>query len=216
MYNPNGAEALNNDLCPNACEDKSAGRSANRLAFEAKQSAAAGWTEARIALLKKLWAEGKSGTDIATALAQQFPGFRKTRSAIIGKAHRLGLAERASPSRPARPAKRVARKHVGAGADKSQMKALIVAMKPRPEPLRESPVTPLPDADGARVTVTTARPGQCRYPYGDPKDADFCFCAHPTEEGATYCAAHRRLAYQPETPARRARGVRATLWAARS
>ena len=51
------------------------------------------WTEERVELLKKLWAEGLSASQIAGRLGGV------TRNAVIGKVHRLGLAGRATSSR---------------------------------------------------------------------------------------------------------------------
>ena len=52
-----------------------------------------GWTEERVELLKKLWADGLSASQIAAQLGGV------TRNAVIGKVHRLGLSGRAkSPS----------------------------------------------------------------------------------------------------------------------
>ena len=60
------------------------------------------WTDERVELLKKLWADGLSASQIAGELG----GI--TRNAVIGKVHRLGLSGRAkSPSssapRPRKP-----------------------------------------------------------------------------------------------------------------
>ena len=44
-----------------------------------------GWTDERVELLKKLWADGLSASQIAAELG----GI--TRNAVIGKVHRLGL-----------------------------------------------------------------------------------------------------------------------------
>lgn len=49
------------------------------------------WTEDRIATLKRLWADGKTATEIAAELGGT------SRNAVIGKAHRLGLEARPSP-----------------------------------------------------------------------------------------------------------------------
>ena len=59
------------------------------------------WTDERVELLKKLWADGLSASQIAGELG----GI--TRNAVIGKVHRLGLSGRAkSPSSAAqRPRK---------------------------------------------------------------------------------------------------------------
>ena len=63
-----------------------------------------GWTEERVELLKKLWADGLSASQIAGRLGEV------TRNAVIGKVHRLGLAGRATTSRlrSPRPRNRVA------------------------------------------------------------------------------------------------------------
>src|SRR6476661_6445286 len=60
------------------------------------------WTDERVELLKKLWGDGLSASQIAGELG----GI--TRNAVIGKVHRLGLSGRAkSPSsaspRPRKP-----------------------------------------------------------------------------------------------------------------
>ena len=64
-----------------------------------------GWTEERIEMLKKLWSEGFSASQIANELGGV------TRNAVIGKVHRLGLSGRAKApmtqsQRPKKPATR--------------------------------------------------------------------------------------------------------------
>ena len=61
------------------------------------------WTDERVTVLKKLWAEGHS----ASQIAKQLGGV--TRNAVIGKVHRLGLSGRATPSRPVKRPPRLAR-----------------------------------------------------------------------------------------------------------
>ena len=56
-----------------------------------------GWTEDRVDVLKRLWLEGLSASQIAKQL-----GGGVTRNAVIGKVHRLGLSGRAAPSQPVR------------------------------------------------------------------------------------------------------------------
>ncbi len=46
------------------------------------------WTDERVELLKKMWIEGKSASQIAKELGSV------TRNAVIGKVHRLGLSSR--------------------------------------------------------------------------------------------------------------------------
>ena len=59
------------------------------------------WTEERVAILSKLWADGLSASQIAGELGGV------TRNAVIGKVHRLGLSGRAKPASSS--AKRVKR-----------------------------------------------------------------------------------------------------------
>ena len=44
------------------------------------------WTDDRVEVLKKMWGEGKSASQIAKELGGV------TRNAVIGKVHRLGLS----------------------------------------------------------------------------------------------------------------------------
>jgi GcrA cell cycle regulator len=75
------------------------------------------WTDERVELLKKMWGEGQSASQIAKELGGV------TRNAVIGKVHRLGLSNRAGPTpTPATPAA------TGAAA-KPEAKA-----KPAPKP----------------------------------------------------------------------------------
>ena len=50
------------------------------------------WTDERVGILTKMWAEGNSASQIAKELGGV------TRNAVIGKVHRLGLSNRATTS----------------------------------------------------------------------------------------------------------------------
>src|ERR1700741_3654370 len=63
------------------------------------------WTDERVELLKKLWSDGLSASQIAAELG----GI--TRNAVIGKVHRLGLSGRAKSPSSAAPRPRKARAH---------------------------------------------------------------------------------------------------------
>ena len=54
------------------------------------------WTDERVELLKKMWAEGQSASQIAKELGGV------TRNAVIGKVHRLGLSPAAPPAKEAK------------------------------------------------------------------------------------------------------------------
>src|ERR1700761_6985778 len=61
------------------------------------------WSDERIEALTKMWREGLS----ASQVARQLGGV--SRSAVIGKVHRLGISGRDTPARPmgGRPATRI-------------------------------------------------------------------------------------------------------------
>src|ERR1700742_2839647 len=89
-----------------------------------------GWTDERVELLKKLWLDGLS----ASQIAKQLGGV--TRNAVIGKVHRLGLSGRATPSQPQRPifkAPRTPRPAVAA-SPVAPRRALEPSLSPAPVP----------------------------------------------------------------------------------
>src|ERR1044072_7176568 len=72
------------------------------------------WTEERVELLKKLWLEGLSASQIAGILGEGV-----TRNAVIGKVHRLKLSGRANPASTPRartPGRSAPRRHTSVGS----------------------------------------------------------------------------------------------------
>jgi GcrA cell cycle regulator len=152
-----------------------------------------GWTDERVALLKKLWMEGHSAAQIAKQL-----GGGVTRNAVIGKVHRLGLAGRATPSRPAkRPARPQQARPRSVGAPSAPS-----APRPRISPSMPMlhlvpPLEPLRRDDGSVTTVLTLNDRVCKWPIGDPGSEEFAFCGRGSCAGP-YCAEHARMAFQPQ------------------
>ncbi|HHI88992.1 MAG TPA: GcrA cell cycle regulator [Hellea balneolensis] len=145
------------------------------------------WTDERVEILSKLWAEGLSASQIAAKLGGV------TRNAVIGKVHRLGLSGRAKPKRktakPATPrATTTARKRTPAKRRP--------APKPAPAPVAV-PLEAKPLPNGEYATILTITEHLCKWPLGDPTSADFRFCGRSTNKGEPYCKAHAQLAYQP-------------------
>lgn len=138
------------------------------------------WTEDRVELLTKLWAEGLSASQIARTLGEV------TRNAVIGKVHRLGLSGRATPSRAERPRVTIRRKPV-----------ISRPVMVEPEIIKEEVLE-----DGAWATVMTLTERMCKWPIGDPGTQEFHFCGRSAETSAPYCEAHVRLAYQASTSRR--------------
>ena len=142
-----------------------------------------GWTDERVELLKKLWQDGLS----ASQIAKQLGGV--TRNAVIGKVHRLGLSGRATPSKPQRTVFKAPR----------PVRPVSVPSAPRrlAEPALTAP-TPLRLVDEAPglATVLTLGAHMCKWPIGDPALDNFTFCGRGCDEGP-YCDEHAQVAYQP-------------------
>jgi GcrA cell cycle regulator len=190
------------------------------------------WTDDRIEVLRKLWLEGSSASQIAKELANGV-----TRNAVIGKVHRLGLsgrvksADAVSPIEPAismlkfnapqispphgqqKTAKPMAQHPM---ARPPQMTPILLgnialALEPK-ENIPASPaqmpiaiqdiVTPISE----RVTLAELRDSMCRWPLGDPAHPEFRFCGGRKRAGeGPYCAHHAEIAYQPQHDRRRER-----------
>lgn len=140
------------------------------------------WTDERIATLKRMWGEGATRSQIAAAL-----GGGISRNAVIGKAHRLGLASRPSPIiRDGRPSpmkgKRRARSlNADAATSAAAARKRQVAA---PEPPKVQGYVPRP-----RISSR-----ECAWPEGEA--LPYRFCGAPTVEGKPYCTDHCRLAYR--------------------
>lgn len=184
-----------------------------------------GWTEERVELLKKLWLEGLSASQIAGVLGEGV-----TRNAVIGKVHRLKLSGRTKPAataprvrttprqaprRPTTSAPTVSRpvgsmstpspvSTVAASIMKSRpmgatMIAGATALKVAEEFVAE--VEALPQSqeifipEEKRLSLLQLNEHTCKWPIGDPLSPDFYFCGQHSEEGKPYCDFHSRRAY---------------------
>ena len=152
------------------------------------------WTDERVALLTKLWADGLSASQIAAELG----GI--TRNAVIGKVHRLGLSGRAKSPSSSSPRPRKARSSGMLRVSRPSMRgttALAYEYDAEPEPeLIEIPVE-------QRKTLLQLTEKTCRWPVGDTGSQDFFFCGGDTVNELPYCSYHSRVAYQPLTDRRR-------------
>lgn len=156
------------------------------------------WTDDRVELLKKLWAEGLSASQIAGQLGGV------TRNAVIGKVHRLGLSGRATTSRvkSTRARKNKAGRTNAAprlGLFSNSNSALRTLSSPdgsKEEPFRSQYVE-LVIPEDERVDLVDLKENQCRWPIGDPQDKNFHFCGKPKSECGPYCEYHAQIAFQP-------------------
>ncbi|MFO1033589.1 MAG: GcrA family cell cycle regulator [Hyphomicrobiales bacterium] len=165
------------------------------------------WTDERVELLRKLWTDGLSASQIAARL-----GMGVTRNAVIGKVHRLNLSGRQPAQRAAAPraTRKVSREPSVPGARPMGTPSLptagATALKAFAQPQSRPMAQPLPEPkplrlvdlpkDG-RITILHLSDKTCKWPIGDPTHDDFCFCGHSPRDGSPYCEYHARIAYQP-------------------
>ncbi len=161
------------------------------------------WSDERVELLKKLWADGLSASQIAAELG----GI--TRNAVIGKVHRLGLSGRAkSPSSSAPRPRKTRQSHMLRVARPAMRGNTALAydydldIDPDPQPIEN--IIPI----GQRRTLLELNEDTCRWPIGDPSTQDFFFCGGTPITNLPYCAYHSRVAYQPPAARRDRRQTR--------
>lgn len=130
------------------------------------------------------WKSGLSASEIAAAFNSEF-GTSFSRSAILGKLHRLHL----SGGRP--PIQVKSRPEIR--SRKSKQIPKILALKPNKEPAPPVDLSIKPKL----VTWDELEWDSCRWPFGDPQSDEFRFCGDTKLEGRSYCAGHCRMAYIP-------------------
>lgn len=184
------------------------------------------WTDERVELLKKMWNEGQSASQIAKELGSV------TRNAVIGKVHRLGLSNRAGAApAAAKPEPKPAPKAEEEAKPKPEPKEPVAEKPAKPPVSMETksaspaanarkqiipagqPLPPQPSANeispeslakvnaiekkAKKLTLMELTERTCKWPVGDPATSDFWFCGLPVQQGKPYCEAHVGVAFQP-------------------
>lgn len=161
------------------------------------------WTEERVDLLKTLWAEGLSGSQICNRL-----GGGVSRSAVIGKIHRLKLSGRAARS--------PSQKWAAANARRNYRRKLKETFAPLPPRLPRLPRAPMPlpqETDIARVSflemdeIAVAIPladggtrivvKHCKFPVLEDVAPPHVkqYCGDERLPGTSYCQHHHARAF---------------------
>ena len=170
------------------------------------------WTDERVELLRKLWSEGLSASQIAAQLGGV------SRNAVIGKVHRLKLSGRgrtsAAPARQKKTSqgstvsKSVSRatsttRHVTTSIGATALQVQFDAQPVARHYLRpvENVVVPI----SRHLTLVELTERTCKWPNGDPLSEDFHFCGNDAAETGPYCGYHSRIAFQPASERRRVR-----------
>jgi hypothetical protein len=143
------------------------------------------WTPARIAELRRMFAEGKTRTEMQAALGAT------SRSAVARKLSRLGLKHDIAFVRARRRA--AGGRRVRAGAKAVQPPPLAPTAPARPA---RAPAIPGPPSLYRRRLIHLTNES-CRWPVTE--DSPFRFCGMPEADmrkGIPYCRFHTRLAYR--------------------
>jgi len=161
------------------------------------------WTDSAVALLRKLYVDGLSASQIARELG---PGF--TRNAVIGKIHRLGLnvdqylteqekADRAARLQTARGIRQERQNERRRLAREANPRMPRPPKPTRSQTLREMfgiPTTDCLHANSKNIPFIDLEPHHCRFGYGT---GPYLFCGNDKTEGSSYCAGHHVLCWTP-------------------
>ena len=160
------------------------------------------WTPELIKDLKRLWNKGLTTVEIGNRIGM-------SKNAVVGKAHRLGLEGRPSPIKRDKNKIQITEQKVEKvlKEKKDTIEQPIPEIEPETlestsfppeEILKAEPIIEMPKSKKGKrkgVQLVDLKPTSCRWPEGDPKDPDFCFCGQECVNGKIYCEEHCAVAY---------------------
>ena len=159
------------------------------------------WTTDRVEKMKSMWQDGKSAAQIAMAVGHH------SRSAILGKIHRMGLSTRfkfpRSTPGTAQPKKQLPPRPVFKYKAHPLPEKKIMEFAPKIAPAAVTVEAEIALPLSARVTLEELHAGMCHWPFGDPRSPDFRYCGASSSVEQSYCAYHQKIAYQPPSDRRR-------------
>lgn len=159
------------------------------------------WTAKNVALLRRLWAAGDTASVIAAKI-----GHGVTRSAVLGKVHRLGLPMRSGPD--VESARLTSRLHMRRKRKATLAQKMGLGQTAHIAPLAAKISDPLPmpppePKSASAVKFESLEAHQCRWVWGE--GADRGFCGEKTIPGTSWCQAHHARVFRKwdQVPIRR-------------
>ena len=147
------------------------------------------WPEERLAVLRKLLDEKLSFTVIAARL-------NTTRSAVIGKVHRLGWSDNSrATGRPKGSVDSAPRTRFAKPKTRPAAPGVSRPVAPKFAPDYVPP--PPSEYDVARKRLADLEAQDCRFPVDLPNGKGFGFCALERAPGVSYCPEHARRCINP-------------------
>ena len=139
------------------------------------------WTDEKVNKLKELWGKGNTASQIAEITGAI------SRTAVIGKAHRLNLSAKiktmtATSNQNFENSLESQNTKTRRGR-KSRFKSLIIEKDFEPENPKQ-----LEELDE----------NSCKWPVGHPDEKNFYFCGRSSLKDFSYCKLHLLYAYQPK------------------
>jgi GcrA cell cycle regulator len=175
------------------------------------------WSQESVALLRRRWAEGASASGIAQEL-----GAGVSRCAVLGKVHRLKLKQ-PEFKRHHRDKERVRKRPRGQRLRAPRPQSRRAGIRAPSRLLAAFQALGLDALFGAADAPPVAASGAgrafgpggrafgpgcglleltdatCRWPVGDPGEADFAFCGAAPFKPYPYCVGHCLIAYRPDS-----------------
>jgi GcrA cell cycle regulator len=153
--------------------------------WRAASTSTAVWSDERIERLKQLWKDGFSAGQISDELG----GI--SRSAVIGKIHRLKLDARTGPTTRLPRGRRTYRNPPSV----RYARAVAEPEAPRPFLTREKFVA---EPQSKNLTLADLNAGMCKFSADD--GPPWTFCAHDSLPGSSWCEFHKSICVQEVSP----------------
>lgn len=138
------------------------------------------WTKEATDILKKEWEKGTIARKIIDELPMQPGGLLPSRRAIIGKAHRMGLARRNNKHPPTISTK--------------PKKKYTYHNRFTVKPAQSVPLVPVQEFKPRNISILALKETTCRWPMW-PQVKGYRYCGLQTKEQSPYCPTHHSEAY---------------------
>lgn len=156
------------------------------------------WNDERETILTRLWADGLSASEVAQEMGI-------TRSAVIGKVHRMKIKGGSVPGRGGRQKESPETRQLLRKIQLANKRQARAANKPFPigdkAPPKLGPVQPYVEKPqpydppmNQRVTWDQLEDHHCRFILGDVQKS-WCYCGGKKLNGVSYCGHHARIVF---------------------
>lgn len=146
------------------------------------------WTEEMIQSLKDMWKQGLTTNEIAKNLGV-------SKNSIVGKVHRLNLTARPSPIKKKEEIAAEQAAAAAAAAEQAEKSSAKFTRKITINTVEIKTSETEKKSNSRGVELTELDNHTCRWPLGDPREENFCFCGKRVRGGQTYCEEHSAIAY---------------------